>query len=473
MTDSPTVPGSVGGGDMGGGGESGGGLLVAPAGTDQGRGDRIARVMIERRSHRWVVEAERWYRWTGTHWEDDSAQASYDSLAVSLALTPTPGEAGGAAKPDRCGLSHTSIRAALARAAMRPELRVPVARLDRHPTLLATPSGTIDLAAGRLRPADPDDLLSRCTPVGVDFHLGTPGWNELLGWVSGRDPDMVAWLQRLAGMVVCGQVLEHRLIVIYGPSRTGKSTFLQVLTRLLGSMAVTLPAAMISSRRPMFSTELEYRKADLRGARLAAAYESEDGGILDEAAVKTLTSSDPITARVIRQEPITFTPSHTTILATNQRPNVISDDDAIWNRLVLVPFSRPCPPDRQDRHLVDRLIGSEGPGILAWAARGAAAYLADGLGTCAAVEAATGEYRQEQDLVGRFLSECCLVRPGVRVAQGDLMACWESWCQQQRIRPWSLRSLKDHLRRRGATSGDYRSNGVRYVVGVGLLAHQP
>lgn len=443
----------------------------APITTDQGRGDRIAQEMLACRSHIFVVESG-WYRWADSYWTSDDDLATADSLAVRLARSRVLRDRNGA-KQNPAALSDAAIRAALRRASMRGELRVRTDQLDRHPTLLATPSGTIDLATATVREADPDDLLTRCTPLPVDFDMATPGWHDYLRWVTGADEDMMSWLQRVAGMVICGQVLDHRLIVIYGPSRSGKSTFLSMLTRLLGSMAVALPAAMISSRRSMFANELEYRKADLRGARLAAAYESEEGGVLDEAAVKTLTSSDPITAREIRKQPISFAPSHTTLLATNERPNVISNDDAIWNRLVLVPFVHPRRPGDQDRLYVDRLIACEGPGILAWAAAGAAAYLADGLGTCAAVEAATAEHRAEQDLLGRFLAERCTVGAAMKVSNSALRCEWEDWCRQQGVRhPWSLLTLKKRLKDREIITGEPRTGTTRFVAGIGLQAGQ-
>jgi putative DNA primase/helicase len=291
---------------------------------------------------------------------------------------------------------------------------------------------------------------------------------------------MRSYLQRVAGMALIGEVRDHKLIVVWGPPRTGKSTFLLVLRGLLGrELAVTLPAWMISTRRQTSSSELEYRKADLRGARLATFFESEDGGLLDEALVKTLTSGDPITARPIRERQFTFDPTHSSLLATNFAPEVITNDDAIWLRLVLVPFVHVIANADQVQRYDDRLLTAEGPGILAWAARGAAAYLRDGLGCCRSVEEATTHYRQDQDVVGRFVEDRLLLPfDGCDFAtfradqRRDLAPEWESWCRAEGRAPWKLSKLKEHLRRRGVLTDERPSNGIRWLYGFSIRSEQ-
>lgn len=442
--------------------------------NDVERGELVADAMAAANSHRWCYEDEDWLTWTGTHWTLDR-QTSADALAVRLAksyrVARDDGHGGTKLVSDDRAQSDAAIRAALRRASKQARLRVCMDHLDRHPYLLATPSGTVELDSGRVRDPDPADLLTRCSAVGVDLAAPTPTWESYLGDVTGGDADLAGYLQRVAGMVLCGEVLDHLLVVVYGPSRSGKSTFLQVLEGLLGpELVATLPASMLAARRQAYDTERRYQQAELRGRRLVTAYESEEGGVLDEAAVKVLTSSDPVPARQVYGRPFWFRPSHTVLLATNEKPTVASNDEAVWNRLALVPFEHPRPPELQDRHFVRRLLAGEGPGILAWAIRGAVAYLDVGLGTCTAVVAATAAYRCEQDIVGQFIADCLVVRPEAKVPQPALTTAWEQWCAQQHLRPWTIRALKRRLADRGLLGPDaeYRTNSTRWVRGIGL-----
>lgn len=418
--------------------------------------------------------------WTGTHWAIDK-YASADALAVGLAKSyRVPVETGNGGKrlaPDHRACSDAAIKAALRRASKDQRLRVMMSDFDQHPTLLATPSGTVDLKTGLVRPPAPSDLITKRTAVAVDLAGLTPAWNEYLAQVTGRDPAMIAYLQRVAGMALCGVVLDHVLVVVYGPSRSGKSTFLQMLEHVLGdSMATTIPAAMLSARKPMYDSERRYQLAEMRGLRLVTSYESEEGGLLDETAVKTLTSSDPIPARATYGRPFRYRPSHTTLLATNEKPTVVSNDDAIWNRVALVPFLHPRREEEQDRWFVQRLVATEGPGILGWMIRGAVTYLADGLGSCPAVDDATAEYRSEQDLLGQFIADCLVVAAAAKVPQPALTTAWEQWCHRQGMRrSWSLPMLKRRLRERGvlASDAEFRTAGARWLRGIGLQAAEP
>lgn len=459
-------------------------LPPLPETTDAGRGIRLAHRMSSDRSHLYNADEGSWLAWNGAVWCDDHVPASADRLASQLAAGPYWQQIKVKGKkrlvrnagPDPDALSDASIKRALHRASKNSRLRIDNRVLDQEPTLLATPFGTADLAAGTLRAANPDELLTRCAGYTPEFGAEHPRWSANLRWVTAGDDEQEGYLQRVAGMALVGHVLDHKLIVAKGPSRTGKSTYLQVLSKLLGGqLARTIPASMISARRQLTASEVEYHKVRLRGARLITAYESEEGGILSEATVKTITSGDPITARNPAGRPFEYDPTWTAMLATNFEPEVLSDDDAIWNRIVLVPFEHVRPKDAEhtDRLYVSRLLAAEGPAIMAWAIQGAADYLRDGLGSCAAVEAATAEYRQEQDLVGQFLDDYMVIDPNRECSNDDLRWAWETWNEEQgRRRPWTLRTLKTHLKHRQIVAaggdGERRTNSTRYVIGLDL-----
>ena len=77
----------------------------------------------------------------------------------------------------------------------------------------------------------------------------------------------------------------------------------------------------------------------------------------------------------------------------------------------LVPFTVSIPKAEQDKHLLAKLV-VELPGILAWAVEGCLLWQREGLGTPLTVTAATEGYRREMDVVGDFISDCCVAEPG-------------------------------------------------------------
>jgi putative DNA primase/helicase len=110
---------------------------------------------------------------------------------------------------------------------------------------------------------------------------------------------------------------------------------------------------------------------------------------------------------------------------------------AIWSRLKLVPFAttfykpNELPPGTDRRYLADpgmpeRLL-AEAEGILAWMVEGCLDWRRNGLVVPEEVEQATGEYRNESDIVALFLAECTKRVPGARYKAGDAYARFQAW----------------------------------------------
>jgi putative DNA primase/helicase len=142
-----------------------------------------------------------------------------------------------------------------------------------------------------------------------------------------------------------------------------------------------------------------------------------------------------------------FTPGFKIWLVTNHRPRVQGDDDAIWRRLRLIPFEVSFR-GREDKTLGGKLH-AELPGILAWAVQGCREWQREGLPECAAVTAATQEYRADEDLLGAFLAERCDLTGWVEAA--DLRVAYVDFCKSLGERPLATSALGRRLKERGIT----------------------
>ena len=58
-----------------------------------------------------------------------------------------------------------------------------------------------------------------------------------------------------------------------------------------------------------------------------------------------------------------FDPQFKLWLATNNLPSIAGTDDAIWRRIMVIPFPVTIPPRERDKTLVDRLITARTPDI--------------------------------------------------------------------------------------------------------------
>lgn len=189
--------------------------------------------------------------------------------------------------------------------------------------------------------------------------------------------------------------------------------------------------------------------AALIGSRLVLSSETEDNTALAEALVKSLVSGDSIAVRHLYAAPVQFTPNFKLVMAGNHKPIVRGNDNGIWRRIRLVPFNRTFAPEERDPHLLATLQG-EASHILAWMVAGCIEWQQQGLAvTPTAISAATDEYREDQDITGRWLEECTIRDPHGEATTGDLYASYSQWCLDNGLRPASTVVLGRRLSERG------------------------
>lgn len=62
---------------------------------------------------------------------------------------------------------------------------------------------------------------------------------------------------------------------------------------------------------------------------------------------------------------------------------------------------------------------------------------------------ATASYRHEQDILGDFIEDCCLLEPLASIPKADLKDDYHKWCQDNSVEPVSQRTFKARLIEKG------------------------
>lgn len=422
---------------------------------------------------RYVPQRGMWLIWEGYRWAWDEG-----GLVVELArdmirdLEPdhfadNEDMLKAARKHKASSLSRDKVNAAIHLARTDRRIVASAGSLDAAPRHLNTPGGIVDLENGELEPSDPAALHTRAAAVAPDPAMPTPRWNQFLADTFGGDADMIGFVQRLAGYSASADTGIHVLPFLHGGGQNGKSVLMDVLRQLLGDYAATAPAGFLMAGKQEHSEEM----ARLQGLRLVVASEVNQDAKFDEAKMKELTGGDTITARYMRQSFFSFDPTHHLWLMGNHQPQVKAGGDSFWRRLRLVPFLHKVPEDKKIENLAKILVVEEGPGILAWIIGGAIGVFDGGLRAPDAVMAATQIYAEEEDQLGRFLEECCLIGGGeqVKLETKKLRAAYESWCHAEGEKPLSSSPFGRELKQRGLIRKP--SNGRHYYLGLALLAH--
>jgi len=196
--------------------------------------------------------------------------------------------------------------------------------------------------------------------------------------------------------------------------------------------------------------------AGLRGARIVTSIETEQGSRWAESKLKALTGGDKITARFMRQDFFEFIPQFKLLIVDNHKPSIRNVDEAMKRRLHMVPFTVTIPPAKRDRRLSDRLL-AERDGILAWALRGCLEWQETGLRPPEAVMAATEDYFEAEDALGRWIEERCVTGPSYWSGSSALFASWKSWAEANGEYAGSMKRFSETLTNRGFEKQNTRS----------------
>jgi putative DNA primase/helicase len=450
-------------------------IAAAPDGyrlTDSGNAARLVEVADGRL--RYVHTWGKFIVYQGGPWVVDERDAIVSEVAKGVARKLLALSDDAELDPDKrkrifaCGIraeSSGAIAAMVKLARGAPGMIVGHEQLDADPHLLCCLNGVVDLRVAQLLPHDPEYLCTLQTTVGYDPAADAPLWRACLErWQP--DPEMRDYLQLEAGAAATG-IATETMSAHYGSGGNGKSKFWGAVQDVLGDYATTPHKSLLVTRR---HEQHETVKADLFRKRLAVASETKAADVLDDEQIKSITGGDRMRARRMREDPWFFWPSHTLVLFTNYKPHVQGRDRAMWRRVRLIPWTVTIPDDEVDEHLAAKLR-AEGPGILRWVVEGARRFLADGFTPPPAVQDATAQYRNEQDHVGRFMTEA--LRFGSGWTTSAVIADEVGrWCADQGLPALTMNDVADELKRKGCTRDRKTIAGQKKTVwsGVALAA---
>lgn len=350
---------------------------------------------------------------------------------------------------------RASISGAMVLLSSAPGIAVNRADLDRHDFLVPCPGGTsIDLVTGRTRPSRPADLMTRCAGVAPDFDIPTPVWDATLLHFAGGDDDLVRFLQVMVDYFLTGCTKEQRIFYLVGRGGTGKSTFVEILRRLLGDFAAVTEAATFAEHR---HEPHPAALAAIEGARLVIVPEFE-GRKLDASKVKAFTGDDVLSVRGMRENFRQSAVKGKLLMVGNSEPHLRTVDESIRRRFVLIPFNH--PPATADPDLPQKLW-AEAPGIMAWAVRGAAEWQEQGLYLPAVILKASADYLDDQDSFGTWANEHLdLSDRTAFTAASELFAHWKLYAERANEQAGTAKAFGSRLRKLGLTSGLRRWNGT-------------
>lgn len=421
--------------------------------SEAGNAARFAQWAAPRARYAWRLG--KWLEWDGRRWKPDDKGggcgfrlvAEWAKVLRSEAAGMTDADARKKAWQFACSLdARKNISTCLDMSSRHECIAVLPDELDQERHLICIENGVLDLDTGKLTEHDPDLMMTKLAPVRFDSFSQCPKWTEFLETFL-PDEELRDYVQKAAGYSLTGYTGERKFFFLYGAlGGNGKSTLVNVLARVLGDYCVSASPEtfMLQDRGQSATNDI----ARLAGARLVRAAEQEDGKKLAESLIKRITGNDPLTARFLHQEFFDFEPRFKLWMMGNHKPTIKGTDDAIWDRIGLVPFDYSLPPEQRDPNF-GKTFDLELSGIFKWMFDGYNKYKSEGLKSPKAIREAVQEYRTDSDVLGAFL-ECCTVKDDFDSCKSSVLyEVYSRWSKQNGHMALSQTAFSKRLKERG------------------------
>ncbi len=342
---------------------------------------------------------------------------------------------------------------------------VSLTSFDTDPMLLAAPNQWIDLKSGAAYDPDPSILVSKVIATDYCAKSECPNFEAFLGDIFEDDLDLIGYVQRAIGYGLTGSTSEQCLFILIGDGANGKSTFINVINKLLGDYSKAASSQTLVAKG---SSSIGDDLVDLVSARLISVSETEAGEALAEAKIKQMTGGDVLKGRPLYGSWLEFSIIGKIFLATNSLPQINNTDHGIWRRIQAIPFNRTFTAEQQDKNLGIKLT-AELPGILNWAIKGCLEWQQQGLNPPQVVLDQVATYKTEMDSIAQFIEQECSLEADTKYSASKLYEAYRHQCQAIGRKPQSTNAFKKSLDKitnvyQSRTSSGMQWHGIQPVM---------
>ena len=222
----------------------------------------------------------------------------------------------------------------------------------------------------------------------------------------------------------------------------GKSFFAELVKSIMGQYGAKMAMSFLTETRGK-SAGADEQLMLLKNARLAYYSETDKNEVLNTAKLKEITSQETLSGRGIFEKQTNFRPTCSHMVTTNYQFSIKTTDHGIWRRIVTYSFKmkfddNPDPNNKYEKKN-DPTIAKEfsfNPELKKSFLSILVEYYKDlyinhnGMLKNImkpTIDKETAEYRNQEDIINRFIDEYCIYSPNSTICLSELIDKYEMW----------------------------------------------
>ena len=310
-------------------------------------------------------------------------------------------------------------------------------------------NGILDLNTWGMSPHTPEHFTTNILPYNYNPHSQCGRWLQFLNEIFEGDWERVSLLQEWFGYMMAASYRFHKIMLILGPPRSGKSTVGRILEQVAGVQNFS-GGSLHAFASDKYLDSLRSKPVMFIGDAEQKISRNHVGTIIER--MKTISGNDAITFDRIYKSSVTDTLPTRITIASNHTPSLFDDSGALAGRFLVLPINVTFS-GREDIQLLDAL-SAELEGIAAWALAGL--HRLNGCGRFTQPQASIDEAQyitETYSPLERFIDEVCLpVADNVITAEEmhDAYRVWATMHQEDAVltRKVFTKAFKDATRGR-------------------------
>lgn len=332
---------------------------------------------------------------------------------------------------------------------------------DRQGVVVAR-NGAYRVAEGVIEAHSQEHYATRRIDCDVVPEATCPKWLRFLGEAMPEGAAAV-FQEWLGAALIRGKARETtKGMILYGPSRTGKTQVSDVVRAVLGGNTCGLRIKALGERFGM--------QPLLNASGWIADDAVSQREVMDAEAYKVIVTGESVSIERKNKTSLETRLDLPVLLTMNAFPIVKDDSEAVYNRSLVIPMAR-VQSEKTSRPIAAEVIAEELSGVLAWAAEGWKRLRKRGwYDLPPSMISAAREYRGGNNAFIEF-ADLCLVENAERmVIRNDLRAAFNTWytTEIEGKREWSGNAIAVALKNKIPNVTPERDPGERGRVWIGI-----